>query len=96
MAWTDIALVAATPVIKNFAGWIMVSLEDYSYEAYGLKFWKAIQPYEIDKLIKSLPRSLLIAITLALGLDIGTGQEMSLAVFIDVMVGQLKKGGSKK
>lgn len=96
MAWTDIAIVLATPLLKNLAGWINASMKDYSYETMGLKFWKAIQPYEIDKLIKSSTQTLLIAIPIALGFNLPTGQEMGIAVFIDVMLGQVSKANEGK
>lgn len=91
MVWQDVAIVLSAPLLKNLAGWINASMKDYKYETMGLKFWKAIQPYEVDKLIKSSVRTLMIAIPIAVGFDMGTGQEMGIAVFIDILLGQQSK-----
>ena len=41
-------------LITNLTGWIKASMEDYSYETQGYAFWKAIQPYDIGKGLKTL------------------------------------------
>jgi len=96
MAWQDIAIVLSAPLLKNLAGWINASMKDYDYTKMGLKFWKCIQPYEVDKLIKSSVRTLMIAIPIAVGFKMPTGQEMGIAVFIDILLGQHNKAKEGK
>ena len=92
----DAIILIGASILRSIVGWLNNSLQDYSYAEHKMKFWKAIQPYEIDKGLKGIGRTLMIVLAAYFGLNADVTTEAGIGVLIDIGLSEYNKSKSGK